>query len=196
MDYMLPQPTVQPSQIVPVQTPTRPAPTTPAPRNKNDKNARHVVKTNITSRPINAAYFILGVSSFVVAYYAGNIDAAWIAILAFVGAGIMFGLSVRRFTRYTSAVSTNRLAGTISFMLTGDLSLFNAFIDPSTIDTNHAVNKFPTWSIVMFAVIAAFAGWGVLEMNHGALRTMLGFVGGLATYETMMPVVIKFAPNV
>lgn len=171
-------------------------------QNAAARNQVAKTKTNITSSSINAAYFLLGISSFVVAYYAGDIDAAWIAILAFVGAGIMFGLSVRRFSRYLYAKSLTDMGtiGTIfTFGLFGknvvDPSVFGNF-DPSTIDTNPFVNEFPTSSIVLSAVTAALAGWGVLEMNHGFLRTVLGFIGGLAAYETMMPVVVKFAPNV
>ena len=47
-----------------------------------------------------------------------------------------------------------------------------------------------------FIVIAAFAVWGVLKMNHGALRTFLGFVGGVAAFEaTVSPLMVMAFPT-
>ena len=145
----------------------------------------------------SALKMVIGIAFTVFAsHWVGSIVDSRIALAAFLGIGTIVGLMMHRMKR--NIVKTQR-----NYVPTnGGILWFQAYRDAGpkygTEEQLDAAADVP-WKIgyvLCFVAIAALAAWGVLTMDHGALRTFIGFVGGVAAYEAAVsPLVSLVFPH-
>ena len=119
-------------------------------------------------------------------YLAGGIEDSRIALATFLGIGTIFGLFLHRL--YKTLVEFD------AYIFTRYFAQNKVAADIATSTSKKDINaSWNIWFVLSFVAIAALGGWGVFAMDHGALRTFLGFAGGLAAYEAAVSPLVTLA---